>query len=55
MSDTKKTKEEVKALYTVREAQAKKGSQKCPYCNSRDWWQTGSQGKQCDDCYRTFD
>jgi hypothetical protein len=42
------------AMYALRNEKAKGGKRSCPYCKSRDWWQTATQGRQCNTCWELF-
>lgn len=47
-------KQEVKEKYEELAQKAKQGRQTCPYCGSNEFWQTSTQGKQCNKCYNVF-
>jgi hypothetical protein len=41
-------------MYALRDEKAKGGKRSCPYCKSRNWWQTATQGRQCNKCWKLF-
>jgi hypothetical protein len=47
--------DKLKTIYDQREEQSKGGGRRsCPHCKSRSWWQTATQGRQCNKCWKLF-